>query len=163
MMKLVRACLVFPLLLGVLVGIHLFVTKTDYKRTCLRVGDETLEVRVAETPEELERGLSVVGSLKEGEGMLFVFEKEVKPVFHVGSIRAPCDVAFINEKGRILNIERLDPKKAGELHPAPGRTRYALEVPSGWFEKKRVKAGSRIQGNRQILKNGESCIAEGIA
>ncbi len=162
-MKLVRACLFFPLLLGILVGIHLFINKTDYKRTCLKVGGETLEVMLAETPEELEKGLSAVGSVEENEGMLFVFEKDTKPVFHLGRVRGAVSVAFINEKGKILTIERMDPKQRGRLYTAPDGTHYALEVRSGWFEKNKVKRGSRVKGDRKILKTGENCITEKTA
>ncbi len=162
-MKIFRACLLIPILLVVLLSIRLAARKTDFQRTCLQVGNETIEAMVAKTAKELENGLSVVDGLKDGQGMLFVFEKGARPIFHLGRVSSPLSIAFVNEKGKILKIENMVPKKGDPLYVVPERIRYALEVPFGWFEKNRVKAGSRIKGNRKILKDGETCFREGIA
>jgi uncharacterized membrane protein (UPF0127 family) len=57
----------------------------------------------------------------------------------------PLSVAFIDEKGRILNIEDMQPLTEN-AHASRGPAAYSLEMNKGWFAKRGIKAGDRVEG-----------------
>ena len=57
----------------------------------------------------------------------------------------PLSVAFLDEQGRILNIEEMQPETE-DNHCAVKDARFALEMNRGWFSAKGIKAGARIGG-----------------
>jgi uncharacterized membrane protein (UPF0127 family) len=54
-------------------------------------------------------------------------------------------VAFLDEEGRILNIEDMQPQTENN-HCAAREARFALEMNIGWFAGKGIKSGARIGG-----------------
>jgi uncharacterized membrane protein (UPF0127 family) len=66
---------------------------------------------------------------------------------HVDAKYASCplSVAFLDEDGRILNIENMQPQTE-ENHCAAKAARYALEMNLGWFSSKGIKPGARVGG-----------------
>ena len=139
------------LILVVLAVLLIFMSRSlrsDYPEAHLQVGPEILEVKVAQRSGELKRGLSGVRELAENEGMLFILPNDAKPVFHMKGVLIPLGVAFIDEGGKILGLESMDPKNPSRLYMAPQGTRYALEVREGWFAKRHVKVGDTIERKR---------------
>jgi hypothetical protein len=57
----------------------------------------------------------------------------------------PLSVAFLDERGVIINIEDMMPHTR-DTHPAAKPARYALEMNQGWFAKRGIKPGARIEG-----------------
>jgi hypothetical protein len=57
----------------------------------------------------------------------------------------PLSVAFIDEAGKIINIEDMQPQTQ-DAHCAKRPARYALEMNQGWFRQKNVKPGAKIDG-----------------
>jgi uncharacterized membrane protein (UPF0127 family) len=57
----------------------------------------------------------------------------------------PLSVAFIDDKGTIVNIAAMKPHTEN-YHCAARPVRYALEMNAGWFRKRSVEAGARIGG-----------------
>lgn len=118
--------------------------------TLLTVGGHPLKVRVADTPEEREKGLSGFTRLGE-EGMLFVLPEAEKTSFYMKQVRFPLSVAFIDRNGVILGIEEMDPREPDRSHTAPRKARYALEVRRGWFEKRGIKAKVLVRPESRTL------------
>ena len=58
-------------------------------------------------------------------------------------------VAFIDRDGRIINIEDMEPLTE-DSHQAIGAAKYALEVNRGWFRKRGIKPGDRVEGIDKI-------------
>lgn len=110
-----------------------------------RAGTEAafLQVELARTPEERARGLMRRKSLADGEGMLFIFERDETLSFWMKDTLIPLSIAFIASDGRIVEIRDMRPL---DLNPVKsGRSvRYALEVPQGWFERAGVKPGDTV-------------------
>jgi uncharacterized membrane protein (UPF0127 family) len=98
---------------------------------------------IARTDTERETGLMFRRSLADGEGMLFVFEKDEMLSFWMKNTLIPLSIAYIAYNGRILEIHDMKPQ---DLTPVrSGRSvRYALEVPQGWFERAGIKAGDTL-------------------
>ena len=111
----------------------------------LSIGQHALVAEVAASPETRERGLMFRYDLKDNEGMLFVFPAAQRQSFWMKNTPLPLSIAFIDAKGKILNIRDMMPFTT-DGHPSQGEALYALEVNRGWFAQRGIKAGDRIQG-----------------
>ena len=78
-------------------------------------------------------------------GMLFVFPEIAKHCMWMRNTLVPLSVAFLDEKGRILNVEDMQPKTE-DNHCSTKPARYALEMNLGWFRSRGVAAGFSISG-----------------
>ena len=110
-----------------------------------------LEVELAIRPEQLAYGLMERSQLPMENGMLFLFKK-TQPAsagFWMYRTRIPLDIAYINNSGRIVSIQKMDPCTSSRPEKCatytPGK-RYsaALEVNHGFFVSKKVKVGDRV-------------------
>ena len=57
----------------------------------------------------------------------------------------PLSVAFMDESGRILNVEDMQPQTE-DSHCAARPARFALEMNLGWFREKGLSAGTKVGG-----------------
>jgi uncharacterized membrane protein (UPF0127 family) len=112
----------------------------------LRVGSHKIRAEVAATEPARTLGLMHRKQpLAPNAGMLFVF---AEPGFHSMWMRntyIPLSVAFIDERGVILNIADMAPLTT-DPHTAAGFARYALEMNRGWFAARGIKAGAQVSG-----------------
>jgi uncharacterized membrane protein (UPF0127 family) len=84
-------------------------------------------------------------SMPPQRGMLFVFTDSAKHCMWMRNTLLPLSVAFLDEKGRIINVEEMQPKTDGN-HCAAKPARYALEMNMGWFRSRGLGAGFPITG-----------------
>src|SRR5690606_16225718 len=99
----------------------------------LKVGAVEAQVEVASTPPQRNRGLMFRESLPADHGMLFVFDEDNTQCFWMRNTPLPLSIAFIDSKGRIINIRDMHPHD--ETNHCPTRPmRYALEMQQGWFQ-----------------------------
>jgi uncharacterized membrane protein (UPF0127 family) len=111
----------------------------------LTIAGQKLTAEVAATNPERMQGLMHRRMMPENRGMLFVFEEESRHAMWMKNTYIPLSVAFIDSKGVITNIEDMKPHTE-DTHPATRPARYALEMNLGWFAKRRIKAGAKIEG-----------------
>jgi uncharacterized membrane protein (UPF0127 family) len=57
----------------------------------------------------------------------------------------PLSVAFIDDKGVIINIEDMQPHTL-DAHNAKQPVRFALEMNLGWFRKRGIAPGTKLEG-----------------
>ena len=109
-------------------------------------GRITLKAELARSTAQRNQGLMYRKSLPDGEGMLFIFERDEILSFWMKNTLVPLSIAFISSEGRILEIYDMEP---GNLAPvSSGRSaRYALEVPQGWFGRAGIRIGDRLDLN----------------
>jgi uncharacterized protein len=100
-----------------------------------------LEVEVAADPERRERGLMFRQYLPDDGGMLFVFSAEEELSFWMRNTYLPLSIAFLDARGRILNIEEMEPLDENTAHVSAGPAHYALEVQRGWFAARGIAPG----------------------
>jgi uncharacterized membrane protein (UPF0127 family) len=91
------------------------------------------------------RGLMFRATMPVNAGMLFVFEEVGRQCMWMKNTLLPLSVAFIDERGAIINIEDMQPQTE-DSHCASRPARYALEMNRGWFAARGIKPGSRIGG-----------------
>lgn len=111
----------------------------------LQAGFHRIEAEVAHTPETRVRGLMQRRAMAPQRGMLFVFTMNAQHCMWMKNTLLPLAVAFIDEDGRILNIEEMQPQTENN-HCAARPARYALEMNAGWFAQRGIKAGDAIGG-----------------
>ncbi len=114
----------------------------------LNAGIHLVQAEIANTSETRTIGLMHRKKLGANDGMLFVFPDLARHCMWMRNTLVPLSVAFIDERGVILNIADMQPLNE-ESHCAAGPARFALEVNQGWFAAKGIKAGARISGIEQ--------------
>ena len=120
-------------------------------KNTMKVGDTTLTVEIADTPEKHEKGLAGRDSLGESEGMLFVMTADTAPSFWMRDMKFPLDILWINN-GKVAEITENVPV------PSPGSsldtlTRfvpsqpidYVLEVNAGWTRVHNITVGTPVE------------------
>lgn len=103
----------------------------------------TLEVEVASTRAQRERGLMERESMPEDHGMLFLFKEDVSLGFWMKNTPLPLTIAYIDSTGEILELRDGQPRDETILRPAQPY-RYALEVNQGWFERHGFGPGDQV-------------------
>lgn len=111
----------------------------------LTIGKEVIQAEVATTPASQELGLMYRKSLPESAGMLFVFEQKAGHCFWMKNTDLPIAIAFIEDDGKIINVEEMKPQTE-DNHCPKRATRFALEMNSGWFSKRNLGPGRIIEG-----------------
>ncbi len=114
------------------------------KTVDLKIGSAVVKAEVALTEIERNRGLMYRTSLRDGEGMLFVFDYDQQVSFWMKNTKLPLSLAYILSDGTIVQILDLVPFSE-EPRPSSRSVRYALEVPQGWFSRAGIKVGDRVQ------------------
>jgi len=57
----------------------------------------------------------------------------------------PLSIAFLDDTGRILSIQRMTPMQTNERYYSPQPVRYALEVNQGWFADHGIGVGDIVE------------------
>lgn len=114
-------------------------------------GPHRLEVEVAETVSQRQRGLMGRESLPEANGMLFRFESEqaANNAFWMYRTLIPLDIAFIDSDGRIVAINTMQPCESSSpsdcpSYPAGAAYHSALEVNGGYFAERGINVGDCV-------------------
>ena len=132
-----------------IIGLGIFLTKASWAqempRMELNAGLFRIEVEVAANNQNRMRGLMFRKNMPSNQGMLFVFTQNERHCMWMKNTFLPLSVAFLDDKGVILNIEDMMPQTE-ENHCAVDKARFALEMNQGWFTQKGIKAGARISG-----------------
>lgn len=113
--------------------------------TTLNAGIHLIQAEVAGTPAARSQGLMRRKAMAQGAGMLFLFDESAAHCMWMKNTLIPLSVAFIDERGQIVNIADMQPLDETS-HCASRPARYALEMNQGWFKKRGIVAGALIQG-----------------
>jgi len=111
----------------------------------LKIGAHEIRAEVANTEDSRRQGLMFRERLGENAGMIFLYPQPEVTAMWMKNTRVPLSVAFLDRNGRILNIEDMAPFSE-DAHASKGEAAYALEVNRGWFSRRGIKAGDRVDG-----------------
>ena len=103
-----------------------------------------VKAEIARTQEERARGLMYRKELPDGEGMLFVFERDQIASFWMKNTYIPLSIAYIASDGRIVEIRDMYPRDESSVMSSRS-VRYALEVPQNWFSRVGIKTGDVVK------------------
>ena len=117
----------------------------EMPRIELTAGFYRIEAEVAADDPNRMQGLMHRRNMAANQGMLFVFPQAARHCMWMRNTFLPLSVAFLDEDGRILNIENMQPQTE-DNHCSTKAARYALEMNLGWFSSKGIKPGARVGG-----------------
>jgi uncharacterized protein len=118
-------------------------TATITTRTGAKV---VVQVEIADTPAERQKGLMNRRSLPPKSGMVFRYAQDTSGGFWMKNTLIPLDIAFYDRRGRIVRILTMQPCRRDPCRIyAPGVAyRSALEVNAGSFRRWNVHVGDRV-------------------
>lgn len=106
----------------------------------------TIQLEVARTSEQQEKGLMYRQSLEENSGMLFIFDHPQPLAFWMKNTYIPLDIAFLDQNKKVINIEaKAEPLDTTKLYKSKNSALYAVEMNAGWFEKNNVREGDMFK------------------
>lgn len=117
----------------------------DLPRIKLSAGMHLIDTQVARTNAQRQTGLMHRPTMPQTEGMLFVFDEPATQCFWMKNTLLPLTAAFVADDGRIVNLANMKPQTT-DSHCSTQPVRYVLEMNQGWFDKKGIKAGSKLGG-----------------
>ncbi len=109
-----------------------------------------LKVEMATTYEQRAQGLMNRKTLAEGEGMLFVFDPPEVLSFWMKNTLIPLSIGFFRANKLLIDTQDMEPSNGPvreEFLPrytSSEPAMFAIEVPKGWFQKKKIKADSKF-------------------
>jgi len=119
--------------------------QTSLPRTKITAGMYLIDTQVAATIDQRATGLMFRKEMPQGEGMLFIFEQPSEQCFWMKNTLLPLTAAFVADDGIIVNLADMKPQTT-DSHCSEKPVRFVLEMNQGWFAKKGIKAGFKLQG-----------------
>jgi uncharacterized protein len=111
----------------------------------IRIGDVSIQVEVANTPQSREKGLSGRSDLGEKGGLLFVFPKVGYHGIWMKDMRFPIDVIWISEDFVVVDITRnLTPDSYPKVFEPSKPVKYALETEVLFAETFNIRVGQKV-------------------
>jgi uncharacterized membrane protein (UPF0127 family) len=111
----------------------------------LKAGMHLVRAEVAADFADRMQGLMYRESLAPNAGMLFVFDENAAHCMWMKNTLIPLSVAFIDERGTIVNIADMEPHSE-QSHCAAAPSLFALEMTRGWFAQRGIKPGAKLGG-----------------
>jgi uncharacterized membrane protein (UPF0127 family) len=111
----------------------------------LTAGFYRIEAEVAYTDESRQIGLMYRQKMAANHGMLFVFDRPATHCMWMKNTLLPLSVAFLDDAGRIINVEDMQPQTE-DNHCAARPAKYALEMNLGWFASRGFAPGTALGG-----------------
>ncbi|WP_225781579.1 DUF192 domain-containing protein [Xenophilus sp. Marseille-Q4582] len=117
----------------------------DLPRVKISAGMHVIDAQVAATDAQRSTGLMFRKEMPQHEGMLFVFEQPGVQCFWMKNTLLPLTAAFVADDGTIVNLADMKPQTL-DSHCSTKPVRYVLEMNQGWFERRAIRAGSKLGG-----------------
>ena len=131
------------LALSTLTGAH--AQNVRFGQTELTAGMHRIQAEVAADDSARQQGLMFREKMATNAGMVFVFDQVARQCMWMKNTLLPLSVAFIDEGGKIVNIEDMQPQSL-DNHCSSKPVKYALEMNLGWFKQRHIKPGMPIGG-----------------
>jgi uncharacterized protein len=119
--------------------------KTPSDRVC--IDDSCFMVEIADNEQARQQGLMYRKELAQGNGMLFIFEKESRVGFWMKNTLIPLDMIFISSNLTVAyvasNVQPCKTVQCPTITP-PTPVKYVLEINAGLANKKGIAVGDVI-------------------
>jgi uncharacterized membrane protein (UPF0127 family) len=115
----------------------------------LMVGEAKVMVEVADSEEEMHKGLGDRESMDKNTGMLFIYPETMMPTFWMKGMRFDLDFIWIRD-GMVVDITENVAAPMSEQQQLPlirptETVNWILEVNAGWVEKNEVRVGDGVR------------------
>lgn len=109
----------------------------------LRLGGRTIPARIADDLAERVAGMQwLCPEQMEAWPILFLFPRPERNFFHMRNVVAPLDIAFLDTRGRVLSVHRLEPDQQVDTGV---EVAAALEAAAGSFARWGLEPGMRVE------------------
>lgn len=134
------------LLIGAI--IFFFTLRSGAEKATL--GGQEVNLKVADSPEERELGLSNTDSLGENEGMIFLFDEKGYHSFWMKGMTFPIDIIFLNDDMIVTIHKNVPAPESEDVTPTASYSptqpsNRVIEVPAGFTEKHNVNVGETVE------------------
>jgi uncharacterized membrane protein (UPF0127 family) len=141
------------LLVWILAPVLPGVARAEVPQIELSAGVHRIVAEVASTGASRAEGLMYRRQLGANQGMLFVFPEANRHCMWMRNTYVALSVAFIDDQGAVINVAEMQPQTETN-HCAARPARYALEMNAGWFARRGLGPGTRLDGlNRAPAPN----------
>ena len=103
-----------------------------------------LQLQLALTQSEQNKGLMHRESMPTDHGMLFLFNQPEPRSFWMRNTRIPLDLSYFDASGRLLEIHALYPYDENGVPSRNQQVLIAIETNRGWFARNNIVAGAQI-------------------
>lgn len=122
----------------------------EFAKKKITLAGKTLVVEVADTPDQHERGLMFRNKMGESDGMLFIFNNEETRFFWMKNTLIDLSIGYFDKDGTLVDVQEMKsgkgvPDSALPSYPSAKPAKYALEMNKGWFDKNKIKIGSKLK------------------
>ena len=108
----------------------------------------TIDIEIAETNEERNRGLMHRRSMGYNRGMLFIFEEADRSGFWMKNTPMPLDIIFVGADSQVVSIaKRTQPFSEEQIRPTAPK-QFVVEVRAGFADRFGIGKGTRIRWQR---------------
>ena len=105
----------------------------------------SLDIEIADNEYETQTGMMYRSSMKDSQGMLFVFDDERPRSFYMKNTRIPLDIIYISEDKKIVSFQK-NAKPFDETSlPSNAPAKYVLEVNAGLSDLWSIAIGNAIE------------------
>tara|TARA_E500000331_G_C17243111_1_gene707869 strand:+ start:1480 stop:1938 length:459 start_codon:yes stop_codon:yes gene_type:complete len=111
----------------------------------LSIKNHKINAEIADNDQSRATGLMFRKKINSNQGMLFKYESSKIHCMWMKDTMIPLSVAFINNNHKIIEIHQMKPLDETP-HCSSYPSKYALEMRSGWFNKKKIKPGHKVSG-----------------
>jgi uncharacterized membrane protein (UPF0127 family) len=124
---------------------------TPVPEETVTIGSKVIQVQIAKTQTDREKGLGGVKSLSADQGMFFVFDsKPVNATFWMKGMLIPLDMIWIKDN-KVLSIDKNipispvgTPDSSLKTYSPNGPIDYVLEVNAGFSDSNGIKVGDVV-------------------
>lgn len=103
------------------------------------------DIEIADTAYDVETGLMYRSSMKDNQGMLFVFPTMRQRSFYMKNTEIPLDIIYLDNDNFIVSFqENAKPLDESSL-PSQVPAQYVLEINAGLAEKWLLEIGDRME------------------
>ena len=103
-----------------------------------------IDIEVAKSEYDIQTGLMYRNSMKENQGMLFVFPEITERSFYMKNTRIPLDLVFLDHNKTIVSFqENAKPLDKTSL-PSNAMAQFVLEINAGLSEKWQLEVGDKM-------------------
>ena len=124
---------------------------SDSKEPFIIIGNKTLSLEIADTPEKQHQGLAGHAPLTDNQGMLFPYSPPKKVTFWMKGMTFSIDIIYLANDKIIQIYSRVPfplvntPDSALERYPSQQPVDYVLETKAGWTEENKIQIGDPVK------------------
>jgi len=103
-----------------------------------------IDIEIADNDAQRATGLMYRTSLKENQGMFFIFPYETEQSFWMKNTVLALDMLFVNSNNEIVKIHHNTTPFSEQSYPSEKPAVYVVEVNAGYTNKMGIKEGDKI-------------------